>query len=137
LKRPKAKLGGAAGAAVEARVAGSGYEATATALGPAMRALSTLPGLGFAHFGALAGVGKGRRVSAACKCFTKFRIWLIIKTTSHAHSFPNPHLPTSVGSADLCAGPSVLKVTVLAAAAELLRLAGESLGGVILLSGYG
>jgi hypothetical protein len=38
-------------------VAGSGYEATAAALGPTIRALSTSKGLGFAHFGALAGVG--------------------------------------------------------------------------------
>jgi hypothetical protein len=30
----------------------------------------------------------------------------------------------------------VLKVAVIAAAAELLRLAGESAGGVMLLSGY-
>jgi hypothetical protein len=35
-----------------------------------MRALFTSTGLGFAHFGALAGVGKGQRVSIACKCFT-------------------------------------------------------------------
>jgi hypothetical protein len=38
-------------------VAGSGYEATAEALGPAMRALSNSMG----HFGALAGGGKGQR----------------------------------------------------------------------------
>jgi hypothetical protein len=38
-------------------VAGSGYEATAAALGLAMRAIPTSTGLGFAHFGALAGVG--------------------------------------------------------------------------------
>jgi hypothetical protein len=37
-----------------------------------MRALSTSTGLGFAHFGALAGVGKGQRASTACKRFTKF-----------------------------------------------------------------
>ena len=42
-------------------MAGSSYKATAAALGPAMRALSTSTGLGFAHFGALAGVGKGQR----------------------------------------------------------------------------
>jgi hypothetical protein len=60
----------------EAHVAGSGYEATAAALGPTIRALSTSKGLGFAHFGALAGVGKGKRVSTACKCFTEFRLWL-------------------------------------------------------------
>jgi hypothetical protein len=77
-RRPKAKLGGASGAAAEARVAGSGYKATAAALGPAMRALSTSSGLGFAHFGALAGVGKGQRVSTACKCFTKSRLWLML-----------------------------------------------------------
>jgi len=40
-------------------VAGSDYEATAAALGPATRALSTSSGLGFAHFSALAGVGNG------------------------------------------------------------------------------
>jgi hypothetical protein len=38
----------------------------------ALRALSNSTGLGFAHFGALAGVGKGQHVSTACKCFTKF-----------------------------------------------------------------
>jgi hypothetical protein len=37
-----------------------------------MRALSTSTGLGFAHFGALAGVGKGQRVSKI------FRLWPII-----------------------------------------------------------
>jgi hypothetical protein len=52
-------LGAAAGAA------GSGYEAIAAALGPAMRALSNSKRLGFAHFGALAGVGKGQRASTA------------------------------------------------------------------------
>jgi hypothetical protein len=36
-----------------------------------MRALSTSSGLGFAHFGALAGVGKGQRVSTACKVLHK------------------------------------------------------------------
>jgi hypothetical protein len=56
-------LEAAAGAAAEAHVAGSSYEATTAALGPAMRALSTSPGLGFAHFGALAGIGKGQRAS--------------------------------------------------------------------------
>jgi hypothetical protein len=44
-------------------VEGSSYEAAAAALGPAMRALSASTGLGFAHFGALAGVGKGQRTS--------------------------------------------------------------------------
>ena len=83
-------MGGAAGAAADARVLGSGYEATAAALGPAMRALSTSSGLGFAQFGALAGVGKGQRVSTACKGFTKFHLRLIIKTTSNAHSFCQP-----------------------------------------------
>jgi hypothetical protein len=83
-------LEGASGAAAEARVAGSDYEATAAALGPAMRALSTSTGLGFAQFGALAGVGKGQRVSTECKCFTKCRLWLIIKTTSNALSFCQP-----------------------------------------------
>jgi hypothetical protein len=67
-------LEAAAGAAAEAHVAKSGYMATATALGPAMHALSTSTGLGFAHFGALAGVGKGQRVSTACKRFTKFAL---------------------------------------------------------------
>jgi hypothetical protein len=101
-----------------------------------MRALSNSPGLGFVHFGALDGVGTGQRVSTACKCFKKCRLWLIIETTSNAHSFFQPHLPTSAGNADLCARPSVLKVAVIAAAAEFLRLAGESLGGVMLLNGY-
>jgi hypothetical protein len=55
-------------------VASSSYEANAAALGPAMRALSNSAGFGFAHFGALAGVGKGQRASTACKCFTKFRL---------------------------------------------------------------
>jgi|AntAceMinimDraft_5_1070358.scaffolds.fasta_scaffold174622_1 hypothetical protein len=67
----------AAGAAAEAHVAGSGYEATAAALRPAMRALSYSTGLGFAHFRALTGVGKSQRVSTACKCFKKSRLWLI------------------------------------------------------------
>ena len=35
--------------------------------------------------------------------------------------FANPHVPTSAGNADLCTRPSVLKVAVVAAAAELLR----------------
>jgi hypothetical protein len=56
-------LEAAAGAAAEAHVEGSSYEAAAAALGPAMRALSASTGLGFAHFGALAGVGKGQRTS--------------------------------------------------------------------------
>jgi hypothetical protein len=67
------------GAAAEAHVERSGCRATAAALGPAMRALSTSTGLGFAHFGALAGVGKGQRASTAFKCFEKNRVWLIIK----------------------------------------------------------
>ena len=83
-------LEAASGAAAEARVASSSYEANAAALGPAMRALSNSTGLGFAHFGALAGVGKGQRANTACKCFAKFRLWLIIKTTSNAHSFCQP-----------------------------------------------
>ena len=58
-----------------------------------MCVFSTSTGLGFAHFGALAGAGKGQRVSTVCKCFTKFRLWLIIKTTSHALSVCKP--PTS------------------------------------------
>jgi hypothetical protein len=80
----------AAGAAAEAHVAGKSYKATAAALEPAMRALSTSTGLGFAHFGALAGVGKGQRVRTACKCFNKCRLSLILKTTSSAHSFCQP-----------------------------------------------
>jgi hypothetical protein len=60
-KRPKAKLGAAAGAAAEA----------AAALGPAMRAPSASTRLGYAHFGALAGVGKGQCVSTACKVLHK------------------------------------------------------------------
>jgi hypothetical protein len=52
-------------------VAGSGNEANAAALESTMRALSTSAGLGFAHFGALAGVGKGQRASTAFKWFTK------------------------------------------------------------------
>jgi hypothetical protein len=47
----------------------------------------------------------------------------------------NRHLPTSAGNVDLCTKDSVLKVDVVAAAAELLRLAGESIDGVILLNG--
>jgi hypothetical protein len=54
-------LEASAGATAEAHEASSGYEATAAALGPAMRALSYLTELCFAHFGALAGVGKGQR----------------------------------------------------------------------------
>jgi hypothetical protein len=52
-------LEASASAAAEARVAGSGYNSTAAALGFATRALSKSTGFGFAHFGALAGVGKG------------------------------------------------------------------------------
>jgi hypothetical protein len=48
-----------AGAAAEAHVSGSGNEAAAAPLGPAMHAFCISTGLGFAHFGALAGVGKG------------------------------------------------------------------------------
>jgi hypothetical protein len=70
-------LEAAAGAAAEAHVAGSGYKATAAALGPATRALSTSTGLGFAHFSALAGIGKGQRVRTACKRFTRSSPWLI------------------------------------------------------------
>ena len=50
--------------------------------------------------------------------------------------FDNPHLPKSSGNANLCTRPAVLKVAVVAAAAELLRLTGESVDGVMLLSGY-
>jgi hypothetical protein len=52
-----------------------------------MRALSTSTGLGFAHIGALAGVGKSQRVSSAFKCFVNCRLRLIIKTTSNANTF--------------------------------------------------
>ena len=48
----------------------------------------------------------------------------------------NRHLPTSAGNVDLCTKDSVLKVDVVAAAAELLRLAGESIDGVMNLNGY-
>jgi hypothetical protein len=65
-KRPKAKLRAAAGAAAEAHV-----KAPAAALGPAMRAPSASTRLGYAHFGALAGVGKGQCVSTACKVLHK------------------------------------------------------------------
>jgi hypothetical protein len=64
-------LEAAAGAAAEARVAGCGYKATAAALGPALRTLAYSTGLGFAYFGALAGVGNGQCVSTVCKCFKK------------------------------------------------------------------
>jgi hypothetical protein len=67
-------LEAAAGAAAEAHVAGRGYEATAAALGPAIRALSTSAVLGFAHFGALAGAGKVERASNASGCFEIFRL---------------------------------------------------------------
>jgi hypothetical protein len=43
-------LGGAAGAAAEARVAGCGHKATAAALGPAIHAHSTSAGIDHAHF---------------------------------------------------------------------------------------
>jgi hypothetical protein len=36
-----------------------------------MRALSISTGLGYVHFGALAGVGTGQSVSTACKCVKK------------------------------------------------------------------
>jgi hypothetical protein len=49
--------------------------------------------------------------------------------------FVHPRLPTSAGNANSCSRPSVLKVAVAAAVAELLRLAGESGGGVALLNG--
>jgi hypothetical protein len=122
-------------AAAEARVTGSGYKYTSAALGPALRALSTSTRLGFAHFGALAGVGKGQRASAAFECFTEFRLWLMIKTISIAHSYANPHLNTSAGNLNSCSRLSVLKVTVVAAAAELLCVAGESADGMMLLNG--
>jgi hypothetical protein len=101
-----------------------------------MHDLPSSTGLGFAHFGALASVGKGQRASTACKRFIRSRLWLIIKAISNAHSFANPHLPTSAGNVNSCSRPSVLKVGVAVAAAELLRLAGESADGVMHLSGY-
>jgi hypothetical protein len=98
-------LEAAAGPAAEAHVVGSGYEATAAALGPAMRALSNSTGPSFAHFGALAGVGKGQRASTACKCFAILRLWPIIKKTSNAYSiFASPHLLTSADSASRAPG---------------------------------
>ena len=48
--------------------------------------------------------------------------------------FTNPHLLTSAGNTDSCARPSVLKVAVVAAAAELRRLAGKSVDGMMLLN---
>jgi hypothetical protein len=42
----------------------------------------------------------------------------------------------SASNANLCTRPSVLKVAVAAAAAEFLRLAGESADGVMPLNGY-
>jgi hypothetical protein len=119
----KVALGASAGAAAEAHVAGSGYMATAAALGPAMHALSTSTGLGFAHFGALAGIGMGQRVGIACK------------RPPIPALFANPHLITSAGNANSCSRPSVLKVAVVAAAADLLRFAGESVDGVMPLNG--
>jgi hypothetical protein len=50
--------------------------------------------------------------------------------------FASPHLPTSAGNAEFFIRPSVLKVAVVAAAVELLRLAGESVDGMVLLNGY-
>ena len=49
--------------------------------------------------------------------------------------FASRQLPTSAGNANSCSGPSVLEEAVAAAAAELLRLAGESFDGVMLPSG--
>jgi hypothetical protein len=49
--------------------------------------------------------------------------------------FANSHLPSSAGNANPCSRPSVLKVAVVAAAAELLRLADESVDGAALLNG--
>jgi hypothetical protein len=51
--------------------------------------------------------------------------------------FVNPHLPTSAGSANTYSRPSVLKVAVVAAAAELLRLACEFANGLMPLNGNG
>jgi hypothetical protein len=50
--------------------------------------------------------------------------------------FANPRLPTSAGNADLCSRFSGLKVAVAAVAVELLCLAGQSVDGAVLLSGY-
>jgi hypothetical protein len=79
-----------AGAAAVACVAGRGYEFNAAALFAAMRALSTSAGLGFAHFGALAGVGKSKRASTVHKLYNLFRLWLIIKEASNDQSFASP-----------------------------------------------
>jgi len=49
--------------------------------------------------------------------------------------FANRHLPTSAGNVDLFARLSVLKVVVLAAAAELLRLAVEAVDEMMLRNG--
>ena len=49
--------------------------------------------------------------------------------------FANPHLPRSAGSVNSCSRPFVLKVAVVAAAAELLCLAGESVDGLMRLNG--
>ena len=49
--------------------------------------------------------------------------------------FAKPYLPTSAGNVNSCSKPSVLKVAVVAAAAELLCLAGESVDRVVLLNG--
>jgi hypothetical protein len=48
--------------------------------------------------------------------------------------FASCQIPTSEGNASSCSGPSVLKVAVVVAAAELLRLAGESVEGVVFLN---
>ena len=49
--------------------------------------------------------------------------------------FANPRLLKSTGNVNSCSRPSVLKFAAGAAAAELLCLAGESVGGVVLLNG--
>jgi|AntAceMinimDraft_5_1070358.scaffolds.fasta_scaffold94693_2 hypothetical protein len=49
--------------------------------------------------------------------------------------FESPNLSTYTGNVNSCSRPSVLKLAVVAAAAELLCLAGESVGGLVLLSG--
>jgi hypothetical protein len=100
-----------------------------------MLALSTSKGLGFAKSCALAGFDKDQRASTAFKCFIERRLWLIIKTASNANSFCKAHLPTSAGNANSCSRPSILKEAVAAAAAEFLRLAGESVDGVALPNG--
>jgi hypothetical protein len=60
----------------------------------------------------------------------------IIQRPPVQNLFANLRLPTSSGNKNSCSRLSVLKVAAVAAAAELLRLAGESADGVILLNGH-